>query len=97
MVNALYNVLLVNLGISQEDSRFYITALNRLDYGSGWMDAQFMRQFSNALYQYCYRNKVVAKKRIDELLEVLKSLEMTDYYHAFKDNFNEVDQQFYQR
>lgn len=60
------------------------------------MDAQFMRQFSNALYQYCYQDKIAAKTRIDELLKNLKSLQMTDYYHAFKNNFIEVDQQFYQ-
>src|SRR5699024_10511207 len=53
LVNALYNVLLINLGISQADSKFYVKALNLLDYGSSRMDAQFMRQFSNALYQYC--------------------------------------------
>ncbi|MCH4057902.1 MAG: hypothetical protein LKE89_08355 [Lactobacillaceae bacterium] len=78
LVNALYNVLLINLGISQADSKFYVKALNLLDYGSSRMDAQFMRQFSNALYQYCYQDKIAAKTRIDELLKNLKSLQMTD-------------------
>lgn len=90
LVNLLYNVLLINLGISAEESCFYVTALNKLDYGSSRMDAQFVRQFGNALYQYIYQDKVVAKKRIDELLQILQSLQMTDYHRVFKDNFFEV-------